>query len=147
MGVREWGSQQDPLVKLLVVVGLVIALIVALVVVLVIVSALLGAFVLGLGAESGTAAAPDASFSALREADGDVLLEHDEGESLNDERVSIRIVNGDERTVDWQEANGRIDPGDDLRLNDVDSDATVEVRWETDDGETVTLAEFVSENA
>jgi FlaG/FlaF family flagellin (archaellin) len=146
MGVREWWSQQDTLVKLLVVLGVAFVLVVTLVVVLVIVAAILGTFVLGLAAETGEVDTPDASFTAVQESDGDVRVAHDEGDSLDDDRVSVRLVGGDGRTVDWTEDDGRIDPGDSVQLDDVDPDATVEVRWETDGGETVTLARFVAED-
>ena len=127
MRLRERWSELDGAVKVLLALGGVVLLGLLAIPVVVILAAVIGSFVLGLG--DADAAAPETPQVAMNfeydDANGEVTITHDGGDSLDQSRVRIEV--GDQR-LGWDAPGGTITAGDSTTVP-VERGQSAEVVW------------------
>lgn len=135
----ESGNRKLLLILGAVVVAIPVVIVVAMVVLFVL-SAVIGTFVLGVGSEQTTV--PQASFDFDYDA-GTVTVTHAGGDTYDADAVEVYV--GGERRGTWSDlaAAQRIEPGSQLRIDDVASGDRIRLVWNGPEGDrSTTVASY-----
>lgn len=112
----------------------------------VILAAVIGAFVLGLG-DQVDSTAPNAQLEFDGEPDDDLEVVHNGGDGLVQEEISMAGDADAGDCDDWASDGETITAGDTCDLPDVDSGDSVSVIWESEGGNSATLATWEDDDA